>query len=302
VTTIETGVRCSDWARAEGIDPIGTSGSYDGYLLVEWPLPWPRDLGDVEELTALQPMLREARCRLQGLVAQRGDERRRVVHYRRPPGDGFVRYQRSERVATAETVADVAAELLSAPVPDDAWDGRPDVLVCTHGRRDRCCGSLGTPLATELESDPTALAGARLWRTSHTGGHRFAPTAILLPEGTAWAYADTDVLSRVVSRTGPIDDLLPRYRGCAGLGSRAVQALERAVLAEVGWPLLGSPRWGTEEADGTVTLVVDAPAGPARWSAEVAAGRQVPLPDCGAGPESAKKSDQELVVRRLRRF
>jgi hypothetical protein len=302
VTTIETGVRCSDWARAEGIDPIGTSGSYDGYLLVEWPLPWPRDLGEVEQLTGLQPLLREARCRLQGLVARRGDDSRRVVHYRRPPGDAFVRYHRSERVATEETVAQVAAELLGAPISDDSSDGRPDVLVCTHGRRDRCCGSLGTSLATQLESDPAALADARLWRTSHTGGHRFAPTAIVLPEGTAWAYADAEALSRVVSRTGPIDDLLPRYRGCAGLGSRAVQALERAVLAEVGWPLLGSPRWGTEEADGTVTLFVDTPAGPGTWRAEVSPGRQVPLPDCGAGPESATKSDQELVVRHLRRF
>ena len=49
----DTRIRCSDWTRAASLAPIGTSGSYAGYLLVEIPLPWPRDAGDTEEGAAL---------------------------------------------------------------------------------------------------------------------------------------------------------------------------------------------------------------------------------------------------------
>jgi hypothetical protein len=33
--------RCSAFARAEGLDPAGTAGSYRGYVVLDVPLPWP---------------------------------------------------------------------------------------------------------------------------------------------------------------------------------------------------------------------------------------------------------------------
>jgi hypothetical protein len=53
-----------------------------------------------------------------------------------------------------------------------------DILVCTHGSRDRCCSRFGAPiyrqarrLVGELE-----LENTRIWQASHIGGHRMAPT------------------------------------------------------------------------------------------------------------------------------
>lgn len=60
------------------------------------------------------------------------------------------------------------------PVPD------PLLLLCTNGRRDRCCGHLGGRVARQLTDDPAA---DRILRSTHLGGHRFAPTALLLPWG-----------------------------------------------------------------------------------------------------------------------
>ena len=48
-------LKCSEWARENEVDPIGTAGIYEGYLLIEWPLPWPRDFAETD---ALQPILR----------------------------------------------------------------------------------------------------------------------------------------------------------------------------------------------------------------------------------------------------
>ena len=90
-----------------------------------------------------------------------------------------------------------------------------DLLICTHGKRDVCCGQSGTALYAELCSRldqgaaPDAAQGAvqdgviskyRLWRTSHTGGHRFAPTALTFPDGYAWAYLDAPASEHILQR------------------------------------------------------------------------------------------------------
>ena len=299
-------VRCAAWARAEGVDPIGTAGSYAGYLLVEWPLPWPRDLSEVPELAGLHEALAGTGLRLQGLVPLFGDEEaRRVIRYARPSGDRFAGYERAERLVPVERVEDAAIELARGGDGDPEWaraEVSDDVLVCTHGKRDTCCGAQGTALFLELSADPTRFGGTvRLWRTSHTGGHRFAPTAIVLPQGTVWAFLDADALRRVTRREGSLDDLLPRYRGCPGVGPAPVQALERAAFAAIGWEWLDWRRSGEELGNGTVRLAAESPTGERRsWEGEVEVSRVLPVPDCGLPIESAKKSEPEYALRSVR--
>jgi len=132
-------------------------------------------------------------------------------------------------------------------------------------------------------------------RTSHTGGHRFAPTAIVLPQGTAWAFVDDDALRRIVARSGPLDDLLPRYRGFSGLMSAPVQALDRAAFAAVGWDWLEHRRRGEELGDGRVRLEAIAPDGATSvWEGVVEVSRVLPVPDCGHPISEAKKTESEL--------
>ncbi|HLN18496.1 MAG TPA: sucrase ferredoxin [Acidimicrobiales bacterium] len=306
--TAGAALRCAAWAREQGLDPIGSAGTYTGYLLVEWPNPWPRDLAEVSELAALRGELEGTGLRLQGLLADATGPEARVALYRKPEGPGFAGFARAERFVTARdgaAVAEAAAALLAlAPDELDPPGTFPtELLVCTHGRRDRCCGSLGTTLALELLARPDLLPGSvRLWRTSHTGGHRFAPTAIVLPEGTVWGFLDALLLARVLGREGDVGDCLPHYRGCAGLTSAPVQALERAVLGEVGWGLLDWPRSGTEEDGGLVRLGAMRPdGGQVTFEGTVGVRRTVPVPDCGSPIEQAKKSEPEWEVSDLRR-
>jgi len=57
---------------------------------------------------------------------------------------------------------------------------RPHLLVCTNGTRDVCCASFGRPVAAAAH----AQHPEQVWEVTHTSGHRFAPTAVLLPYGT----------------------------------------------------------------------------------------------------------------------
>ncbi len=300
-------MRCAAWVKGQAVDPIGSAGSYAGFLLIEWPLPWPRDIGEVPALAPLVAALAGTGFRLQGVVPLFADEAaRRAVLYRRPPGaEGFTAYERVERIGPADRLVAAAIELAATGEGDPDWARATvtdDVLICGHGKRDICCGSQGTALALDLMTDPARFGGTiRLWRTSHTGGHRFAPTAIFLPQGTAWAFLDADAARRIALRSGALADLLPRYRGCAGVASPALQALEREAFAEVGWSWLDHRRWGTDLGGGVVRLDAEAPDGRRlAWEAEVQVVRLVPVPECGQPIEAAKKSEPELRVTGVR--
>ncbi|MHB1487292.1 MAG: sucrase ferredoxin [Acidimicrobiales bacterium] len=300
--------RCSVLSRSEGVDPVATAGVYDGFLLVEWPLPWPADMGEAGGLAGLGPALSAARVRLQGLVTPERDrpELRRLILYRRRPGEWFRGYERVERLVPQAGLVP-AAQALLALAPGDGPRPNPreagDVLVCTHGNRDVCCGSAGTELVGELAPQWDTAWGYRLWRTSHTGGHRFAPTAFVFPQGTAWAYLDAPALIRILNRQGPLDDLLPRFRGCSGLATRAAQALDRAVLGQVGWPYLDYERRGWDMGEGRTRLEVRSPEGQVQaWEATVRAGRVLPVPVCRRPLTEATKAEAELVLSDLTRI
>jgi hypothetical protein len=295
---VSEGPRCADWAREAGVDPVGTAGRAAGWLLVDWPLPWPRDASEVEPLAPVHEAVRGTGIRVQLLVPRPEAPTRSVVLHKAPDADGwFGGYERSGREVAPADVVEAALDLLAGGAGDPSDGPVTDVLVCGHGSRDRCCGSMGTGLALG------ALAsGIEVRRTSHTGGHRFAPTAVLLPEGTSWAFLDEDALARVVHRAGTLDDLLPRYRGCTAIGSPAVQAAEREAFGDVGWGWLDHRRRGVELGDGQVRIEAVAPTGDQRtWEAEVAPGRLLPVPECGRPPEEAPKSEAEVVVRGFRR-
>lgn len=96
------------------------------------------------------------------------------------------------------------ANMLTAPtakpvlnaLPTLAEDSAPVALVCTNGKRDVCCAIAGRPLASQAAT----LAPGQVFETSHTGGHRFAPTGVLLPSGLTFARLDaTDLVAALTA-------------------------------------------------------------------------------------------------------
>jgi hypothetical protein len=298
-------LRCAPWTLAQGVDPIGSAPVYDHLLLVEWPLPWP---ADIAEIPALAAAAADRRATVMAVVPHGDgaeDGLRRVVHHRRLGTHRFAGVD--HRVAPADIPAllerlldDLDAEHLDWPSAVGPSD-RVDVLVCGHGRRDRCCGRFGTLLHVELTA---AVPEARVWRCSHTGGHRFAPTAITVADGRAWAYADVELLAGVLQRSIPVARLHGHDRGTTALGLWG-QALEQAVFEHVGWRWLDAEltEHSTDVADGgrsaTVALNWTDAEGDHRVEGDVVVTRDVPVLVCGEPPEAAKKSSVELAVTRL---
>lgn len=191
---------CSVVAKAQGEDPIGTAWAAERLLLVEVPLPWPYDY---REARGLPPGLADMITGMwethpnAGLltIAPDRDLSRdgllRVIDFAcpAPPRTGMVR---SEFLVPADSVAAfVAARLSDDPRPASAMPGvEPqafagrDLLICTHGTIDACCALFGYPSYRRLRASARASGDeVRVWRSSHFGGHRFAPTVLELPSG-----------------------------------------------------------------------------------------------------------------------
>lgn len=281
--------------RALGVDPVGTAGDGRGYLLVDVALPWPREVSAMAGLGPVLAAADAAGLRVQATVPTPGAGHRVVAHrHRREHPGWFAGYERVEVEVTPGDVVEAAVALAAGDLkatPTTALD----VLVCAHGARDVCCGSGGTALALAVLADD--LPGVRVARTSHTGGHRFAPTAFVLPAGTAWAHADIDLVRRVLARAGAVDDLLARYRGSTGIGPAPAQAAERAAFAAVGWGWLDRRRRATVGDDGTVVVEADGGGtGHRAWRVQVAPGAAAPVPDCGRPVGPATKAEREWLV------
>ncbi|MGK2949298.1 MAG: sucrase ferredoxin [Acidimicrobiales bacterium] len=298
--------RCSPWTQAQGVDPIGSATPFDALLLVEWPLPWPRDVSDIE---ALAPAAADGRARVMTVVPRpdqgEADGLVRVVHHRRT---GTHHLTGVDHRVPHDEVPALLLRLLDA-VGDDTseWPtavgpAPPEVLVCAHGRRDPCCGRWGTLLHVDLTA---RWSDVRVWRCSHTGGHRFAPTAITLPDGRSWAYVEPDLLDGVVRRTADLGVLRAHDRGSSALDAWA-QPVERAVFELVGWPWLQHQVTAVEVAvasdqqSAVVDLAWMTPDGtPGSAIGQVEVTRMVPVLLCGQPPEAAEKASPELALRHL---
>ncbi|MFD5229091.1 sucrase ferredoxin [Streptomyces qaidamensis] len=286
---------CSSVSR-DFVEPIsGTAATARTWLLLEQPGPW-----GAKALTSshLDPALGRA------LEAAAKDTGVRIALIRRPGRHADRRMPAARRVYAAHVVpGNVWLHSASTPDPGELLgldfaalgrgdhrsfgallggrphDGDPLALVCTNGKRDRCCALLGRPLAAEL-----ATSGVEgVWEVTHLGGHRFSPTVLVLPYGYAYGRAEAHSLKEVLhgAREGRIV-----VEGCRGSSAwdRPGQAAELAVrtrAGEYGAQALSvvrtsgaAPRWEVTvaHADGR------------RWQVDVAQGAALPpRPEsCGA--------------------
>jgi hypothetical protein len=166
----------------------------------------------------------------------------RPVLVRRPgrrPSDGPARIFLADTAPPAPrtTVLQIVdpAELASITFPsaDEPLPGEavpdPMLLVCTHGRIDRCCAVDGRALARAV----VATGESDVWESTHLGGHRFAPTALVLPTG--YLYGRLDVAGAVAAyKAAAVGEVEPALCRGRSTWTQPGQVAELAVRAETG--------------------------------------------------------------------
>jgi hypothetical protein len=222
----------------------------DLWIALEHPGPWgPKGLEDsalpaelVAQLRAFTARQPRARVQLIRKPERTGDERLLFLARGEPGAASSYRLTLDGLGALAAVDLDAWA---AGAAPSAAQQSRrPLYLVCVHGKRDRCCAQRGMPVYSAL----TAIASDDVWQTTHLGGHRFAATLLVLPEGVCYGRLDAAEATALAAAhaRGELYDV-SRMRGRCAYASE-VQAAEVALRQALGELRLDALRWlGAEQ-------------------------------------------------------
>ncbi|MBT5139805.1 MAG: hypothetical protein HOM37_12185 [Acidimicrobiaceae bacterium] len=302
----DTSLRCAVHAEVIGLHPGGSAFFVDEIIVVDVVRPWPKPVWAADGFTAVPELVMaaaEAGRRVRVLAAV-GDEASNdgasnfaaIVVHRRVSGTGLL--ERIEHRCAPALVADLLSVLLldgldaSPQTVVDVPAPRAELLICAQGSHDVCCGSRGTAMAAEISA---ARPDVSVRRVSHTGGHRFAPTGISLPDGRMWGMFELDEMAAILDRSGSPAAVAGRCRGWTGANGPG-QVAEAAVFALV-------DDWAFDSLDRSVIVDVDGDgwrctvsAGERHWTVGIALGRRVPSITCGELGGGKLKPGTEYVV------
>jgi hypothetical protein len=196
VTAPPAAERCAARALAAGEPLEGSAPRAHGWVALEQDGPWGAkaftashldpEVGRALETAAALAGVRPCLVRTPGRHADRHvDHPRRVLVSHGRPGHGWLLTgcidDPAELLALDwAAVARGDRDAVRSSLPGLATAAEHHLLVCTNGTRDVCCAAVGRPVATGA----AAARPGRVWEVTHTSGHRFAPTAVLLPAGT----------------------------------------------------------------------------------------------------------------------
>lgn len=236
---------CAD-ISAENAEPLtATASRVDHWILVEYRGLWNRDvlggsLFSDRVKTALREQL-EALPKSRLLLIRRPERRShegRMVYLARSTEEGAS--LRGLEIGHVEELAGVDLAALDDPVR------HPLLVVCTHGKRDRCCARYGRPLYDRLREEAEE---GWIWQSTHVGGDRFAGNVVCLPHGLYFGRVAADDVWPLLDDYLAAKIYLPRYRGrcCYAF---PVQAAEYAVREAGGVTKVDGVRFVSAERTG----------------------------------------------------
>lgn len=228
-------VFCADLSRAAGEPMIGTAPLAETWFLLEYNGPWTAKATEDNDLPPA------TQAWLAGAIAQVEKGRVQFIRQNRAsPAAGITFFLALTRAVAPllyefhlDSYADLnalnLAELLAGDGGRERLRSEPLYLVCTNGRRDRCCSRLGLSLYLALDG----LVGGAAWQCTHLGGHRFAPTLVAFPAGLCYGrLAPPDLPAMVQAQeAGRLYPDRLRGRCCYG---HVVQAADWFLRQETG--------------------------------------------------------------------
>ena len=218
-------------------EPLAATASHvEHWILLEYRRLWSRDI------VAGSGLPEEAKAHLRAQLASL--PRSRLLFIRRPErrgdepialffgraGESAEPFRALELAGYDEVASHDVAGVLRGGAPVGEPVSHPLLVVCTHGKRDRCCAKFGRPLYEELREEADA---DWVWQSTHVGGDRFAGNLVCFPEGLyfgrverpdVWSLLDEYLARRIE---------LEHYRG-RSCYPFPVQAAERRVREETG--------------------------------------------------------------------
>lgn len=226
---------CSELSRGVAEDTFGTASVGEVWILLEYPYAWGAHALDDSNLPL--PVKNHLRHIIKSIPNAKllfiKQERARTSHRSlfvvrcRESMPFILKFSLEDYSQLIEI--DFAALAAGKQAVEENLYRDPLFLVCTHGRRDKCCAKFGYPLYKFLHES----IGDSVWQSSHVGGDRFAANLLCFPHGLFYGHVTEDVGTEIVKEYVAGRVTLENYRGRACF-SNAVQAAEFFSRAESG--------------------------------------------------------------------
>lgn len=228
---------CSQLSRGVEENAFGTASVGEVWLLVEYTEPWGfKALNDsslsIEVKNYLNQLVRRIpRSRLLFIKQERRHQStfNFFIIRARERNPFIVKFELDDYESLRERYLDVAAVAAGEKTSGGTIMTEPLYLVCTHGKRDKCCAKFGFPLYKSLREGRDGL----VWQSSHVGGDRFAANLICFPHGLFYAHMTDESAERVVNLYEQQQIVLEKFRGRACY-SYPVQSAEFFIRRETG--------------------------------------------------------------------
>jgi hypothetical protein len=250
--SVGRGDLCAELSRLNAEPLSATASTIDHWLLVEYRGVWSRDVLAGSILSnALKKHLRaqlDALPNARLLFVRRPERRKHETHavYFGHSLENDRRFYGLECERYDDLLSIDFAAALSREGGGAVPVEHPLIVVCTHGKRDRCCAKFGQPLYDELRGQAER---DWVWQSTHVGGDRFAGNVVFLPEGLYFGRVERhDVWPLLDTYLGG-EISLDHYRGrsCYPFPVQAAECEVRSATGLTGideLTLLGSERRG----------------------------------------------------------
>lgn len=228
---------CSVRSRKAAEKTFGTASMGDAWLLLEYAQPWGARAYQESAIpkavkTHLSSVLKSIpRSRVLFIKQARKVKGPFVLFVvrSRESSSSILKYEFSEYEQLLDF--DLASALAGgSPAGTTPWEDAL-FLVCTHGKRDKCCAKFGIPIYKTI---CTLVGESSAWQCSHVGGDRFAANVVCFPDGIFYGHMTEENAKLIVKEYYDRRIVLPNFRGRACYPF-PVQAAEFFARRETGF-------------------------------------------------------------------
>jgi len=238
---------CSVRSKEAAETTFGTASTGDAWLLLEYARPWgakafrestlPKAVkvylsGLLKSIPRSRVLLIKQTRTIKGplslFVVRSGESSSSILKYE------FFEYEQLLDLDLASALAG------GAPAGTTPWE-EPLFLVCTHGKRDKCCAKFGIPIYKTIS---TLVGESSVWQCSHVGGDRFAANVVCFPDGIFYGHVTEETAKLIVKEYDERRIVLTNFRG-RSCYSFPVQAAEFFARRETGFRRIGDLKFLT---------------------------------------------------------
>lgn len=238
---------CSVRSKEAAEKPFGTASMGDAWLLIEYTQPWGTKAFHESALpkalkTYLAGILKSVPRSRVLFIKQSKKVNRPLILFvvrSRESLSSILKYEffEHEQLLDLDLASALAGGSLSGTT---LWQG-PLFLVCTHGKRDKCCAKFGIPIYKTIK---TLVGESSVWQCSHVGGDRFAANVVCFPDGLFYGHVTENTAKVIVKEYYERRIVLENFRG-RSCYPFPVQAAEFFTRRETGFHGIGDLKFLT---------------------------------------------------------